>query len=822
MHQHHPKLKQTNKKHKQGAKGVTNRKQRFKGADDKPARTGIKQRDKNLLKEGRQHKAKQLMKEKRSAKWLQARVGTSGGPPKVVTFIKLSDLADTTSILSEVLKEASSVIKNTTQDQGMETEGFSAVTANFAQFRQRFFFLEGFKDAGSSIEAAKVADLAVLVLPMQNGIESAVDKAGELIISLLKSQGMPSIIGVIQGLDILNPKQSAEAKKVATRFFQTEFGDLFKSADAHNPTQIFRALTTISRRQIFWREIRSYVVAEKSEYIPDSENASTGTLKLTGYIRGKPVDVNQLVHVPGSGSFQLRQIDLVPEVSTLKGVAHNSMVTDEQSSFKLVEADAIEQESLEFEAVPDTLAGEQTWPTEEELEFAEADSAKKREEKKAFAKKKGLDDITAAWVEYLGDDLAEDDEEAGMEAEEEENDDDTHIEAEDMAVTKEELERVRLQAKEQMEHKFPDEVDTPLDQPARRRFARYRALKSFRTSFWDPMENLPRDYSRIFRFSDFGLAQKRILEEEQEVEKVQNKAILAEKATSTCASRSRASSLTVDSMEVGESDTASQHSGAFTSTSFGMSSCISIEGFKNRVGMGAYTCLHLQNVPSNSPCVQMQHEQQAPTVLFSLLKMENKLSVLHFLIQKHATCDQPIPSKEELIFKTGFQSFCGRAIFSQNSANSDKHKYERFLPDGVFTVASVYGPITFQPCPVTVYRKREDGELQLVATGTLHSVDPNRIIVKRIILTGYPVKVKKRTATVKYMFFDPEDVRWFKPAELVTKHGLTGHIKEPLGTHGLFKTIFNKPIKQHDTVCLNLYKRVFPKFERQTNKVFVF
>ena len=56
--------------------------------------------------------------------------------------------------------------------------------------------------------------------------------------------------------------------------------------------------------------------------------------------------------------------------------------------------------------------------------------------------------------------------------------------------------------------KFPDEVDTPIDTPARIRFAKYRGLKSFRSSPWDPKESLPLNYSYIYQLNNFPLLQK--------------------------------------------------------------------------------------------------------------------------------------------------------------------------------------------------------------------------------------------------------------------------------------------------------------------------
>ena len=84
-------------------------------------------------------------------------------------------------------------------------------------------------------------------------------------------------------------------------------------------------------------------------------------------------------------------------------------------------------------------------------------------------------------------------------------------------------------------------------------------------------------------------------------------------------------------------------------------------------------------------------------------------------------------------------------------------------------IATVYAPIVFAPCKVLCFTEESLKSPQpdsVVATGIVLPPNPMKVILKRIILTGYPLRVHKKKATVRYMFFNPKDIKYFKPVEL--------------------------------------------------------
>jgi len=573
-------------------------------------------------------------------------------------------------------------------------------------------------------------------------------------------------------------------------------------------------------------------------------------LELTGYVRGNTSwNCNQLVHVPHLGTFAVKNVklagvsttgdkkEMLPpivaagrKVRRTKSDKNTDMADsasgkgDNDGGVLLAKPDPEERESLEMFASPDALEGEQNLigfdddnhNIGDDLEdIQEDDSSQTKPDKfqPGTSRPAGWSDYQSAWLDALdpneeGDDHGE--LAFALNKKLNSKDTDTLMDDEDDQINAEEK-RLLLAARKkdaQTDRQFPDEaVLEDEDTALRDRYARYRAITSFRKSYWDPKENLPDSYGAVYHFASFKATQRDVMEDVKGLEDV-----VLRRGWGVGVGEGKKDG---DNMEDLDSEDEEEEDMA-----------------RACVPPGAYVTITLEGVPPSSFANLSPH-----TLLnaVSLLPHENKVSVLHMGLTTQSSTkseydtEVPIKSKDVLTFRCGWRTWQSRPIFSQLNLNSDKHKFERYMPSGAgtFFAGSVFGPVTYAQCPVMMFREAKDtgsddaligeeesgnGRREFLAHGSMIGADADRIVLKRIVLTGFPTRVHKRHATVKYMFYNPEDVKWFMPAGITTKHGLQGNIVQSVGDHGVMKCLFNAPIKQHDTVCLPLYKRVFPKF----------
>ncbi|XP_005349620.1 pre-rRNA-processing protein TSR1 homolog [Microtus ochrogaster] len=747
---------------------------------DSKGRVGPKILSKKLKKQpsrvDQRHRASQLRKQKREAVLAEKRqLGSKDGPPHQVLVVPLHSRIS--------LPEAFRLLQN--EDLGTVYLNEWGNTHTFMLLspvlKHRWFFTYARPgDLHTVLDMAKVADTILFLLDPLEGWDST----GDYCLSCLFAQGLPTYTLAVQGLSGLPPKKQVDARKKLSRTVEKRFPDdkLLLLDTQQEAGLLLRQLANQKQRHLAFRDRRAYLFAHVADFVPSEESNLVGTLKISGYVRGRTLNVNSLLHIVGHGDFQMNQIDgpvdpfpLNPRViksqkkpSVAMEICATDTAVDMEEDLKvLMKADPDKQETLQTEVTPDPMEGEQTWPTEEELEEAN-DLLLKQRSRVVKKVPRGTSNYQAEWIlDEGGESVGESDEYDDLQHEdfmEEESEDESGEEEEecetmtlgesvrddlyDEKVDEEAEERMLEKYKqERMEEMFPDEMDTPRDVAARIRFQKYRGLKSFRTSPWDPKENLPQDYARIFQFQNFINTRRRIFKEIEEKD---------------------------------------------------------AEGAE----VGWYVTIHISHVPVS---VVEHFRQGAPLIAFSLLPYEQKMSVLNMVVSRNPGNTEPVKAKEELIFHCGFRRFRASPLFSQHTA-ADKHKFQRFLTADAALVVTVFAPITFPPASVLLFKQRSNGMHSLIATGHLLSVDPDRMVIKRVVLSGHPFKICTKMAVVRYMFFNREDVMWFKPVELRTKWGRRGHIKEPLGTHGHMKCSFDGKLKSQDTVLMNLYKRVFPKW----------
>lgn len=152
--------------------------------------------------------------------------------------------------------------------------------------------------------------MADTVLYVSSALEEPVDEWGEKVLALSMAQGMPTPVVVAMDIEGVNPKKRTTEKqnvqKLVSKWLPEEkIMQLDKSSDGLN---VLRRIGNQKRNVLHHREKRPYMLAESYEYVADAEGEN-GTLKVSGYLRGMPLDVNGLVHVTGLGDFQMSRID---------------------------------------------------------------------------------------------------------------------------------------------------------------------------------------------------------------------------------------------------------------------------------------------------------------------------------------------------------------------------------------------------------------------------------------------------------------------------------------------------------------------------------
>ena len=700
-------------------------------------------------------------------------------PPKICSIIALNEEVNIDNFLNEI----ELIITNSLIDNEKDNYKYKLndniisyiIPGKIYKGKERLTFIKTSRDVYSILDACKVSDIIYFISSYSkteydkwqidpDKYSNCIDEFGYKILSMIRAQGLTDHIGIIQDLSLIPNKRQNEIKKLYQRYLNSEI----------KPNKIFNFYNNKNK--------------DNPTFELNDENEIKAILRLSCALAPYTTNLDLRKH----RSYMLIENIVKDDKNNLNANLYGYIRGNTLIEGKYIHITGFgDYKVLNIEISNDPL------PVKSKYEKMNEKTEKKKKNEKNMelddnkkVKKEINNEIIESHPEntnlnkenipeIINDELPKDKKENEMKKNEDDDeeidfnidikDDDEDIsyhsdtnnedEEEKKKISNKHKNKTNIKYRSKEEMEFQDEVDTPIDMLAKERFKKYRGLESMKNGNWNPLENLPKEYGSIFSF-----------------ENIRNTNRLAVKF----------------SIENGEK----------------------ISGNYIKITIKDFNFDDLKYI-----------KLDIPIVLSTLLDHERKLCVMNYKISPYFEQKDEIIqnlNKKVLECQCGFRRYLIKPIFSIDIyKNSDKIKYEKFLSKDKFYICTTYSQLTYSNSPTLLFT-RLNGELSLVGSGISLDSNAKKIILKKIILTGYPVKIKKKKAIIRYMFFNPTDVNYFKPIQLTTKNGLRGNITESVGTHGYMKCIFNDFIKSNDTVCLNLYKRVFPVWFKETWRYKIF
>lgn len=275
----------------------------------------------------RRNTAKQVQVRKRQALIAATRIFNGvDGAPRIVAVIPLcNDLRSRDAV--EALARSLDIDCSSCPDAGLWRMKYAApslrlsfLSSDILSYRaERFktslqFSLLPYRSLYAALDACKVADYVVFTL-------SAVEEVGEwgdLLLRCLQAQGLPEVVTIV------TPSHSEDASRIKASSDRKTRGPILKSLlsfiryfvptqsrvyDLEEPhsTDAISALRSLCEgkpSEVQWRQGRSWILAEDLQW----DGSDNGTLKVSGVVRGMPLSVNRLLHIPNYGDFQQSKV----------------------------------------------------------------------------------------------------------------------------------------------------------------------------------------------------------------------------------------------------------------------------------------------------------------------------------------------------------------------------------------------------------------------------------------------------------------------------------------------------------------------------------
>ncbi|KAL8703162.1 MAG: hypothetical protein Q9201_003666, partial [Fulgogasparrea decipioides] len=602
------------------------------GRQEKGSRKTPYQQVKSKLDRRNQAKQMRQIKHLENVKSINMFAGPSGAP-RVVAVVPLCEDCNAASAIQKLTQSVE-------DDVEIHVEGPQRVMVE--RFKQTILYVPVKRGLLAVMNACRAADFVLLLL----SAEKEADEEGEQVIRAIEGQGVSNVLTMVQHLDSIQPGKKqpqvvASLKSYITHFFPHQ--DKVFSLDSERECgNVIRSLCTATPKGVVWRDDRSWMLVEGVQW-PGSLDGSQdyGKVTLTGVVRGKGLKADRLLQVGDWGHFQIERITDATLPKAKKRKADEMTIDADSEGSKILGTPDEDQDDLDELAPYDENMGDV-----DETPLSEVPSERKgvlvddhhqildeNNQMPLPPKKlpKGTSSYQAAW--FLGDmsdSYSSDDDQDTIDEEGDLDMDAPSLPQDEPIATNQpdpteatpseypqseafrdsspaddadQLAAYRSSRKTTAaeDREFPDEIELHPSVLARERLARYRALRSLKTSPWDTSYDKPhepQDYDRLLRIPDYRAARKSAVR----------------------------------------------------------------EALVGGVPPGTRVSIHLGNIPLS---LQKTYKPQEPLTAISLLRHEQKRTVIHTTITLPSSSPSPLASKSELLVQIGPRRFVINPLFSQ-------------------------------------------------------------------------------------------------------------------------------------------------------------